>query len=94
MTLSLEWLANARGIMRKIEETQLENIKNAATAMADSIEKKQMGAYIRLWTCHDTRRGNVSAHRWLCRISSNGRATNDFLHRYNRTDGNPSVLVS
>ncbi|ULB35103.1 MULTISPECIES: sugar isomerase domain-containing protein [Proteiniphilum] len=41
MTLSLEWLANARGIMRKIEETQLENIKNAATAMADSIEKNR-----------------------------------------------------
>ena len=37
--LALEWLANARGIMQKIEETQLENIKMAATAMADSIEK-------------------------------------------------------
>ncbi|MEA5063936.1 MAG: SIS domain-containing protein, partial [Petrimonas sp.] len=36
--LSLEWLANARGIMQKIEETQLENIKKAATVMADSIE--------------------------------------------------------
>ena len=38
--LALEWLANARGIMQKIEETQLENIRMAATAMADSIEKK------------------------------------------------------
>jgi len=37
--LALEWLANARGIMQKIEDTQLENIKAAATAMADSIEK-------------------------------------------------------
>lgn len=37
--LALEWLANARGIMQKIEDTQLENIKMAATAMADSIEK-------------------------------------------------------
>ena len=37
--LALEWLANARGIMQKIEETQLENIKSAATAMADSIGK-------------------------------------------------------
>jgi len=37
--LALEWLANARGIMQKIEDTQLENIKLAATAMADSIEK-------------------------------------------------------
>jgi uncharacterized phosphosugar-binding protein len=37
--LALEWLANARGIMQKIEDTQVENIKKAATAMADSIEK-------------------------------------------------------
>ena len=37
--LALEWLANARSIMQKIEETQMENIKAAATAMADSIEK-------------------------------------------------------
>jgi len=37
--LALEWLANARSIMQKIEETQLENIKAAATVMADSIEK-------------------------------------------------------
>lgn len=36
--LALKWLANARGIMQKIEETQLENIKKAAFAMADSIE--------------------------------------------------------
>ncbi len=35
--LALEWLANARGIMQKIEDTQLENIKKAAEAMADSI---------------------------------------------------------
>jgi len=37
--LALEWLANARGIMQKIEDTQLENIKKAALVMADSIEK-------------------------------------------------------
>jgi uncharacterized phosphosugar-binding protein len=37
--LALEWLANARGIMQKIEDTQLENIKKAAVVMADSIEK-------------------------------------------------------
>ncbi|MDR2359182.1 MAG: sugar isomerase domain-containing protein [Prevotellaceae bacterium] len=35
--LALEWLANARGIMQKIENTQLENIRKAALAMADSI---------------------------------------------------------
>jgi len=36
--LALEWLANARGVMQKIEETQLENIKKAAEIMADCIE--------------------------------------------------------
>ena len=36
--LALEWLANARGVMQKIEETQLENIKKAAEIMANSIE--------------------------------------------------------
>lgn len=41
MTLSIEWLANARGIMQKIEETQLDNIKKAALVMADSIEKNR-----------------------------------------------------
>ena len=35
--LALEWLKNAHGIMEKLEATQLENIKKAATAMADSI---------------------------------------------------------
>ena len=37
--LALEWLKNAHGIMEKLEATQLENIKKAATAMADSIER-------------------------------------------------------
>jgi uncharacterized phosphosugar-binding protein len=36
--LSLDWLKNARDIMQKIEDTQLENIKKAAMVMADSIE--------------------------------------------------------
>lgn len=39
--LSLEWLANARSIMEKIEDTQLENIKSASEIMADSIEKER-----------------------------------------------------
>lgn len=38
--LALEWLKNARGIMDKIEETQLDNIKKAAGIMADCIEKE------------------------------------------------------
>jgi len=36
--LALEWLKNARDVMSKIEDTQLENIKKAALLMADSIE--------------------------------------------------------
>lgn len=39
--LAKEWLSNAHGIMDKIEETQLENIKKAAIIMADSIEKER-----------------------------------------------------
>lgn len=39
--LAKEWLSNAHGIMNKIEETQLENIKKAAIIMADSIEKER-----------------------------------------------------
>ncbi|MDH6308899.1 putative phosphosugar-binding protein [Dysgonomonas sp. PFB1-18] len=38
--LALEWLKNARGIMDKIEETQMDNIKAAAKIMADCIEKE------------------------------------------------------
>lgn len=39
--LALEWLKNAREVMSKIEDTQLENIKKAATVMADSIEQNR-----------------------------------------------------
>ncbi|MEG1616729.1 MAG: sugar isomerase domain-containing protein [Bacteroidales bacterium] len=39
--LALEWLANTRSVMQQIEDTQLENIKKAATAMADSIEQNR-----------------------------------------------------
>jgi uncharacterized phosphosugar-binding protein len=35
--LALQWLSNARGVMDRIEETQLDNIRQAATVMADSI---------------------------------------------------------
>jgi uncharacterized phosphosugar-binding protein len=35
--LAMKWLSNARGIMDKIENTQMENIRKAAEAMADSI---------------------------------------------------------
>ncbi|MDR1743824.1 MAG: sugar isomerase domain-containing protein [Dysgonamonadaceae bacterium] len=46
--LALEWLANARGVMQKIEDTQLENIKAAATAMADCIES---GHWVHTFGC-------------------------------------------
>jgi uncharacterized phosphosugar-binding protein len=36
--LAKQWLENARGIMTRIEETQMENIRKAAELMADTIE--------------------------------------------------------
>jgi uncharacterized phosphosugar-binding protein len=36
--LAKQWLENSRGVMSRIEETQMENIKKAATMMADTIE--------------------------------------------------------
>jgi uncharacterized phosphosugar-binding protein len=36
--LAKQWLENARGIMTRIEETQMENIRKAAVMMADTIE--------------------------------------------------------
>lgn len=39
--LAKEWLNNARGIMDKIESTQMENIQKAAEIMADTIGKER-----------------------------------------------------
>ncbi|MCZ2396693.1 MAG: sugar isomerase domain-containing protein [Chitinophagales bacterium] len=41
MMLAKQWLANARDVMAKIEETQMGNIRKAAEIMADSIEAKR-----------------------------------------------------
>jgi len=50
--LAKKWLSNARSIMDKIEETQLENIAKAATVMADSIEA---GRWVHTFGCgHST----------------------------------------
>jgi uncharacterized phosphosugar-binding protein len=50
--LAKKWLENARNIMDKIEETQLENIRKAATVMADSIEA---GRWVHTFGCgHST----------------------------------------
>ncbi|MEO8650242.1 MAG: sugar isomerase domain-containing protein [Acidobacteriota bacterium] len=46
--LALQWLENSRNVMSRIEETQLENIKAAATAMADSIE---VGRWVHTFGC-------------------------------------------
>ena len=46
--LAKQWLENARNIMTKIEETQMENIKQAATVMADSIE---CGRWVHTFGC-------------------------------------------
>jgi len=39
--LALEWLNNARKVMSDIENTQMENIKKAAEAMADTIQAER-----------------------------------------------------
>jgi len=43
-----QWLSNARSVMTKIEETQTENIRRAAQAMADSIE---VGRWVHTFGC-------------------------------------------
>jgi uncharacterized phosphosugar-binding protein len=50
--LAKKWLENARGIMEKIENTQLENIKKAAEIMANSIGS---GRWVHTFGCgHST----------------------------------------
>jgi len=39
--LAKQWLSNARNIMDRIEDTQLENIKKAAEVMADTIQAER-----------------------------------------------------
>jgi uncharacterized phosphosugar-binding protein len=46
--LAKQWLSNTRGIMNKIEETQMENIYKAAEMMADSIES---GRWVHTFGC-------------------------------------------
>ena len=46
--LALQWLENARTVMSRIEETQLDNIRAAAEAMADSIEA---GRWVHTFGC-------------------------------------------
>ncbi len=48
MMLAKQWLKNARDIMNRIEETQMENIQQAAEIMADSIEA---GRWVHTFGC-------------------------------------------
>jgi uncharacterized phosphosugar-binding protein len=46
--LARQWLNNAREVMTRIEDTQLENIREAARLMADSI---QAGRWVHMFGC-------------------------------------------
>lgn len=46
--LAKQWLDNARSVMSRIEETQMENIRKAAEVMADSIEA---GRWVHTFGC-------------------------------------------
>lgn len=43
-----DWLNNAHALMNTIEESQMENVRKAATIMADSIEA---GRWVHTWGC-------------------------------------------
>ncbi len=46
--LAKQWLTNARNVMSKIEDTQMENIQSAAKVMADTIE---CGRWVHTFGC-------------------------------------------
>ncbi|MGB2869864.1 MAG: sugar isomerase domain-containing protein [Bacteroidota bacterium] len=46
--LAQQWLVNARAVMNRIEESQMENIRSAAGVMADSI---QAGRWVHTFGC-------------------------------------------
>lgn len=46
--LAKQWLSNSRAVMDRIEETQMENIRLAATTMADTIEA---GRWVHTFGC-------------------------------------------
>jgi uncharacterized phosphosugar-binding protein len=46
--LAKQWLSNARAVMNRIEDTQMENIQRAAEVMADSIE---IGRWVHTFGC-------------------------------------------
>jgi len=46
--LAKQWIDNARSVMDKIENTQMDNIKKAAEVMADAI---QAGRWVHTFAC-------------------------------------------
>ena len=46
--LAKQWLTNARDVMSRIEDTQMDNIQSAAHVMADSIE---CGRWVHTFGC-------------------------------------------
>ncbi len=47
-TLATQWLSNVRGVMDRIQETQMDSIQQAASVMADSIEA---GRWVHTFGC-------------------------------------------
>lgn len=89
--LALEWLKNAHGIMEKLEATQLENIKKAATVMADAIEA---GRWVHTFGCgHATIpvEEMYPRHRQFRRLPPALRTPFDVLYANHRSDGYPPV---
>ena len=68
MTLAKQWMENAFMVMSAIEQTQMDQISQAAEIMADSIEAKR---WVHTFGCGHANRRNVSQDRWICGISSN-----------------------
>ena len=69
-----DWLKNAHDVMNTIEATQMENVRKAATIMADTIEK---GRWVHTWGCgHATipceemypRIGGIVGFHPLCKL--------------------------
>ena len=91
--LAKEWLKNARTVMDDIENTQIENIQQAATVMADSIAA---GRWVHTFGCgHATIpvEEMYPPDRRLCRISSDGRTSAHLFYQYCWSNGRTSVCI-
>ena len=59
--LALEWLSQARGVIDRIEATQMENIRRAAAIDGGVDRGRPMGPHLRLRARDDPCRGDVPA---------------------------------